>query len=229
MGVVYEAMDLERNERVALKTIVHHDADTIARIKHEFRSLQDIHHPNLVTLRELVADADDVFFTMDLIDGVDLLTWVRGEAKRMPPTSMPTAVDLRPALSTDTEVDIAPIRASADRSGAHTPTSQVQAKGPREKRDAPGFDEARLRDAFRQIALGLSALHATGRIHRDIKPSNVRVKPEGHVVLLDFGLVSELGERNQTEGTSWARRCTWLRSRPATSVSARRPTGTRRA
>ena len=192
MGVVYEARDLERDERVALKTLLHHDADTMARIKHEFRALQDIHHPNLVNLRELVADAHDAFFTMDLIDGVDLLTWVRGEAPPAPATSAPTAVDLRPALSTDTDVDVA----AAD----DEPTSQVQSRGPFEPREAAKFDEARLRDALRQISLGLSALHAAGRVHRDVKPSNVRVTTEGRVVLLDFGVVSQLDAREHTEG-----------------------------
>ena len=209
MGVVYEALDLERDERVALKTIVHHDADTVARVKHEFRALQDIHHPNLVQLRELVADTDDVFFTMELVDGVDLLTWIRGPSRRAGSSSSPTVVDRPSASATDTEVDLQvgrlptalrslpSVGSLAVAEGApDEPPSHVQARAP----DAGGYDEGRLRDAFRQIALGLSALHAAGKVHRDVKPSNVRVTPSGRVVLLDFGLVFEVDARAMTEG-----------------------------
>ena len=78
MGMVYEAEDLEREVRVALKTVLQHDPDALARFKHEFRALQDIHHPNLVSLGELVAEGDEVFFTMELVEGVDLVSYVCG-------------------------------------------------------------------------------------------------------------------------------------------------------
>ncbi len=52
-------------------------------------------------------------------------------------------------------------------------------------------DEARLRDAFRQLAEGVAALHANGTIHRALEPTHVRVTPEGRVLVLEFGLVAD--------------------------------------
>jgi serine/threonine protein kinase len=137
MGVVYEAFDCSWGSRVALKTMSRLGGIGAQRLKHEFRALSGIHHPNLIVLHELFGEnSGQWFFTMELVNGLPFDRWTR-------------------------------------------------------LADAETRDE-QLRSALKQLASAIGALHAAGKLHRDLKPGNVLVTSEGRVVVLDFGLASDL-------------------------------------
>ncbi len=100
MGVVYEALDREQNIHVALKTLRSTSAEHLFRLKREFRSVRDLQHPNLVQLGELIEDDGRWFFTMELVDGVDFLSYVRPTAGTFESTRLRAVlVQLARALS----------------------------------------------------------------------------------------------------------------------------------
>lgn len=171
-GVVYLAYDAKRDNRVALKVLKQPDSNLLFRFKQEFRSLADLHHPNLVELYELLSDGQHWFFTMELVDGVNFVEYAGGWHR--------ASVSEETVTIGSDIVEFVPLRAAAS------------------AKAAPSIDAGKLRTALRGLAAGVQALHLGGKLHRDIKPSNVLVTRAGRVVLLDFGMVKELAPEGPT-------------------------------
>src|SRR5258708_25852084 len=218
MGVVHRARDTERAEVVALKTMTRLDPGALLRFKREFRALADISHPNVVQLYELFSEGDFWFFTMELVDGCDLLSWIHSSLSTRPPP--PPAGSRPPGAPAGSRPPGAPAAGAAalpypsPAQGPTLPSARASAEtitAPAEYYDAlidlapvserePAplvrkpfavRDEGRLRSALRQLGAGVAAIHAAGKLHRDIKPSNVMVTTGGRGVLLDFRVVGE--------------------------------------
>ena len=164
-GVVYEAEDLQRGQRVALKTLKQHDLETLYRLKREFRALADLSHPNLVDLYDMVLEGESCFFTMELVSGLNIIQYCRRIEDHGDYAASPSADTL---------------------------PGQEFAGRPRRSSSLGVLDVSRLRGVLPQLVSGLVTLHEAGLIHRDIKPSNVLINDEGRLVLLDFGLVADL-------------------------------------
>jgi serine/threonine protein kinase len=186
MGVVYEAEDTEQKRRVALKTLKAGDANLLYRLKREFRALADLEHPNLISLYELVADGEQAFFTMELVDGMDVLRYVHARP-----------VDPEEGVETKTGATavVAVVQDTAQR-----PRRRARSTAPPATRPL-ACDEVRLRAVLPQLVAGLDALHRTGKLHRDVKPSNAVVTHDGRLVLIDLGVVGDrgLGDENIEE------------------------------
>ncbi len=194
MGVVYEAHDRETDKVVALKTLTRAEASHISRFKNEFRSLADVSHPNLVALYEFMSDGQYWFFTMELVQGISFLEYVRPgyHPKHVQSSKTPT---LRKTPGDSDKELLANYEAETKQlDSIRSPQSSEDRL---ETRQDPSLSQSKLdlnflNVALRQLAEGLHGLHETGKLHRDIKPSNVLVTKEGRVVILDFGLVAEV-------------------------------------
>ena len=164
MGVVHRARDVERGEIVALKTMTRLDPAALLRFKNEFRALADIVHDNVVQLYELFSESDQWFFTMELVDGCDLLTWVHSSLS-MPPPPLPPPRQTRVAADALTSGVQATMLAPTEvfeeiiaRSSGKLPAAD---SAPAMRASAPALaprvrffvrDVGRLRAAFRQLA-----------------------------------------------------------------------------
>lgn len=188
-GVVYQVFDRERKMEVALKTLQNIDAQGLYLFKQEFRALTEVVHPNLAQFYELFSDGQHWFFTMELIEGLDFLSYVRDSFGE------DDAFDL--AAPTGVMPNEATLKMSS--AGLDGFDSAAETLPPPKAASSSDHDSSvradvieRLRRVLPGLIAGVNALHSEGMLHRDIKPANVMVTPNERVVLLDFGLARPL-------------------------------------
>lgn len=168
MGAVYEVEDRETGAHLALKTMRSADPARLLRFKQEFRVIAELRHPNLVTPRDLAREGALWFFTMELIQGQDLV-------QLLLPEDMGDTEDSTPDTLGDLQLPSV-LRAS-------------DCDGPPLRRPGPVACELEALEAvIGQLADALEFLHSHGIVHGDLKPSNVMVDVAGQVRVLDFGL-----------------------------------------
>lgn len=186
MGAVWEVEDRERGVRCALKVMrVGGAGDGLLRFKREFRSVADLSHPNLVRLFELATDGARWYYTMELVEGSDLLEAMRAR----------DSDDATRGEPTDPSTETLPRRTSAGESDAGSARATT-----REACSLPATpcDLERLDLALPQLLDGLGFIHARGVVHRDLKPKNILFDRAGHLRVLDFGIAQHLSSDRLT-------------------------------
>lgn len=79
MGVIYSAHDTTLNRKVAIKVLRSsgEDAGTRStRLLHEGQALAKLQHPNIVGIHDAQQDGDDIWLSMEFVDGVTLHEWL---------------------------------------------------------------------------------------------------------------------------------------------------------
>ena len=83
MGRIYQALDRELEETVALKVLRAGDAEgrQVERFLREIKMTRRISHPNVVKVFDLGSWKEHKYITMEYIDGVNLEQWVRLQSR----------------------------------------------------------------------------------------------------------------------------------------------------
>jgi serine/threonine protein kinase len=169
-GTVFKALDLIEDREVALKFLNH--GGSVEEVRREFLPLRRLDHPNVVRGLEVGQTPGGPWFIVtEFVDGQALQDRIEKEGPLDLTTLRLVGTQLLDALSV-MHPDECRI-------------NELRERGSRGSLDQDGF------------AL-LQELEASGLVHRDIKPLNLMLRPDGRVVLVDFGISSRAGTRART-------------------------------
>ncbi len=181
MGVVYQAVQLSLNRRVALKVLPFRagvGVSAVERFHREARAAAKLRHPNIVTIHAEGAESHLCYFAMEMIEGENLDQIIK---------------DMRAARSLGT-VPVDPSIPSQDAEASAPPRPYCPL------RDCVSEKEyfSNVARLVCEVADALHYAHSQGIIHRDVKPSNLMLSRDGRLVLLDFGIARICAERAMT-------------------------------
>ncbi len=170
MGEVYRAHDTKLGRDVAIKVLpdaLAHDADRLQRFEREARTLAALNHPNIAHI-----------YGLETVPPAGTGPGATTHALVMELVEGPTLEQVireGPGLEA---------RAAPAVPGSEDPGLRSESPKPMPAPEALAI--------ARQIADGLEAAHEQGIVHRDLKPANVKVRDDGTVKILDFGLAKAL-------------------------------------
>jgi serine/threonine protein kinase len=171
MGIVYEAVQISLDRRVALKVLpfaATMDPRQLQRFKNEARAAAGLHHEHIVPVHAVGCERGVHFYAMQFIEGQTLAELIRGLRHEGYGSAGAPSGPQAPCADAPTPT------------GAALPTTGSRPLG-----------AAHFRWAAELIAQAASALeyaHSVGVVHRDVKPGNLMVDAAGKLWVTDFGL-----------------------------------------
>jgi serine/threonine protein kinase/Flp pilus assembly protein TadD len=181
MGVVYEALQVSLERRVALKVLpftAGHDEKQIHRFRNEALAAAHVEHAHIVPVYAVGEDNGVHYYAMQLIEGQSLAAML---------------ADVQPAATMRTAETTA---ANHQRTTWGNQNGNTLACWPARPATQPPLSRpGNTNERIRKIALlgiqaaeALHAAHEIGIVHRDVKPSNLLVDSQGKLWVTDFGL-----------------------------------------
>lgn len=175
MGVVFFAVHTRSRRPVAVKLLPWRYAADMPRWKERFHreasTIATLRHKNIVQVYSFGRHEGYYYYVMQYVDGIGLDRIVERLRKSARPC------------------DVAELVAHAH------PDNPIKSSGPWANEDFNTGALTLMRDSWRgfarlghQIASALAHAHQNDVLHNDVKPSNLLVKPNGQVIVTDFGL-----------------------------------------
>jgi len=194
MGIVYRARQASLNREVALKVlppVLHRRGSALRRFRIEAYAVARLNHPNVVPIYAQGEHDGNLYYAMELIDGVSLDVAIRSRPEMLSSTFWHTRSTTSVAGGKEPITTAGPARRLDTNESLASPSTP-----PAERRTLEDFRHlARL---VAGAADGIAHANDHGVVHRDIKPHNLILGFDERLHITDFGLAHLVDEPHLT-------------------------------
>jgi eukaryotic-like serine/threonine-protein kinase len=155
----------------------------VKRFHREARAAAKLHHTNIIPIYAEGEERGICYYAMEMLLGRPLDRVIK---------------ELRALKGLETDRDVRTKKALTTLS-AGLQWQDAEPEGSRLSRSTIGHNYYDfVANLVAEAAEALHYAHGQGVVHRDVKPANLMLTPEGHLVLMDFGLARLLEEQRMT-------------------------------